>query len=843
MPLSLPIDDCLPELIDRLRAANSLVLRAPTGAGKTTRVPTAVVDAGLCGNRQVILLQPRRIAARAAAVRMSQERGTSLGGEIGYQVRFERRASADTRILVATEGVFLRQLQDDPFLDHVGVVIFDEFHERNLNTDLALAMVRRVQSTVRADLRVVVMSATLDPGPIATYLGNCPVVESLGRLHPVDVRYARSESRDPTHVQVARGVCELLDATAGDVLAFLPGVGEIRRTVDELAEVARQRDVTLMELYADLPLERQQAVLAPHDRRKIVLATNVAETSVTIDGVTAVLDSGLARQLQFDASLGLNRLELGRISKASADQRAGRAGRTAPGVCLRLWTEQQQRALAERESPEIERVDLASAVLELMAWGEREITALPWFEPPPAHAVESASRLLERLGAIECGEISELGRVMSRLPMHPRLARLVIEGHRLGQGDSAALLAALLSERDPFRRGAQGFRRQAEHQSDSDVLDRLHALEQFDETGRVDSSLGSIDRQGARFILRAREQFTRMLRDDLPRSTATAIEHDEAVLRAILAAFPDRLAKRREPGGRRGRMVGGRGVKLADSSAVLEPELFVCVEAEEIGKSESLVRQASAVDRAWLDPALLESRVEVEFDEHRQRIVAFKRTRFDDLVIDEAPTSLPSDFDATEILAREAAARLNLNECFDAEQLNYLARVRSLAGWMPQLELPDLAGDPWPRLLPSLCQGCVSLEDVKRASIVDAVRALLTPQQIQAVERETPERIQVPSGSWIKVDYDPGKAPVLAVRIQEVFGLKLTPRVAGGRVPVLLHLLAPSMRPQQITQDLASFWANTYPEVKKELKRRYPKHAWPDDPLTAPAERRPGRKS
>jgi ATP-dependent helicase HrpB len=845
----LPIDDVLPELVERLRGASSLVLRAPTGAGKTTRVPPAVLDAGLAGDRQVILLQPRRVAARAAAMRMSDERGTPLGGLIGYQVRFERRAGRETRVLVVTEGVFLRLLHDDPFLDSVGLVIFDEFHERNLNTDLALAMVRRVQSTVRPDLRAIVMSATLDPAPIARYLGNCPMVESQGRMYPVEIDYRSVESRDPLPVQVAHGVADLLDRTSGDVLAFLPGVGEIRRTSDELSQLVDTRALAVMELYADLPLEKQQAVLAPSSRRKIVLATNVAETSVTIAGVTGVVDSGFSRQLRFDATLGLNRLELGRISKASADQRAGRAGRTAPGVCLRLWTAQQQRSLSERETPEIERVDLAGPVLELLAWGEPDVSALPWFEPPPSEMVTQALQLLTRLGALDAGRIADLGGRMVRLPVHPRLARLMIEGARFGQGDSAALLAALLSERDPFRRGERRGPRQAEHASDSDVLDRLHALEAFEHDGRRDSPVGSLDSGAARFTLRSRDQLARLLSDELRqvasvgKGAANKIGADEALMRALLAAFPDRLARRRETGGRRAVMVGGRGVKLADESAVLEPELFVGVLAEETGRSESLVRQASAVDRAWLDPARLNAQVEVEFDPKRGRVVAWKRTRFDDLVIDEAVTNLPTESDAATILAREAAERLNLNECFEPDELNYLNRVRSLAGWMPQLELPDLSQDPWPRLLPSLCEGCVSLDDVKRASISVAVRRLLTPQQIQAVEREAPERVQVPSGSAIRLTYEPGKPPVLAVRIQEVFGLRQTPRVAGGRVPVLLHLLAPNYRPQQVTQDLASFWANTYPEVKKELERRYPKHAWPDDPLTAQAERRPGKKS
>lgn len=737
--------------------------------------------------------------------------------------------------------MFLRWLQDDPFLDSVGLVIFDEFHERNLNTDLALAMTRRVQATVRPDLRLIVMSATLDAAPIAAYLGDCPMIESAGRLHAIELRYLQNESREPIAVQVARGVSELLVATPGHILAFLPGVGEIRRTADELSSLAAAEGLLLQSLYGDLPLDQQQAVLAPSSRRKIVLATNVAETSVTIEGVTGVVDSGLARQLRFDAARGLDQLELTRISQAAAAQRAGRAGRTAPGVCLRLWTAPQQRTLPERETPEIRRVDLAGPRLQLSAWGENDPDAIDWFEPPPAAAMQQAQTLLERLGAIDAGQITPLGQRLARLPVHPRLARLLIEGEQHGQGAEGALLVALLSERDPFQRGG---RRAADYQSDSDTLDRLHALQQFERRGERTSTVAPLDPTAARWVLRARDQLLRQLASEPlgehhDRDTLSA---DEALLRAILAGFSDRLACRREVGGRRAVMVGGRGVKLADESAVMEPMLFVCVEAEEVGKSESLVRQASAVDRAWLDPRRITVSIEVEFDEGRARIAGWKRTRYDDLVIDEAATNVPADYDAGPLLAREAAARLDLDRCFEGEQLNYLARVRSLAEWMPELGLPDLKQNVWPTLLPMLCQGCVSLEDVRRASITDAVRALLTPQQIQAVEREAPERLTVPSGSRIGLEYQPGKSPVLAVRIQEIFGLRQTPRVAGGRVPVLLHLLAPNHRPQQVTQDLASFWANTYPEVKRELKRRYPKHAWPDDPLTAMPERRPSKK-
>ena len=843
MLVHLPIDEVLPKLVAALRANNAAVLVAPTGAGKTTRVPPALVDAGLAGKGQVVMLEPRRVAARAAAWRMASERGTPLGREIGYQVRFERQAGRDTRVLVVTEGIFVRMLADDPFLEGIGAVVFDEFHERNLDSDLALAMVRRVQTEVRPDLKAVVMSATLAAEPIARFLGGCPIVESQGRLHPVEIRYLPHESSDPPPQLAARAVAEMLGRTAGDVLVFLPGVGEIRRTADELAGLAERHNLAVMQLYGDLPLDEQQRVLRPTDRRKVVLATNVAETSVTIEGVTAVVDTGLARVARFDAGLGLNRLEIERISQSSAAQRAGRAGRTAPGVCQRLWTERRQRDLPQRDTPEVLRVDLAGPVLELLCWGETDVKAFPWFEPPPEAAIEGALNLLRELGAVGEEGVTETGRLMARLPVQPRIARLLVEGQRLGHAERAALLAAILSERDPFRREPRlrpGTRpRQG---SDSDVLDRLAALEDFARSNRRDSDAGRLDAGAAKYVLRASDQLLRLITDEAGRTPASRVDPDDAMLRALLAAYPDRVARRRETGGRRAVMVGGRGVRLADESAVTRPELFVCVELAEIGQAESLVRQASAVERAWLPAELVRVSVDVEFDAARERVVAVRRTRLEDLVLDETPAALPQGYDAAPLLAREAALRFDRALRLDPEDEAYLNRVRCLREWMPELDLPDFGEEVLRGLLPALCAGCTSFDDLRKAPILWAIKNRLTPEQQRAVEREAPERFQVPSGNAIRLQYEPGKPPVLAVRIQEVFGLADTPRVAGGRVRVLLHLLAPNMRPQQVTDDLRSFWTNTYTEVRKELRRRYPKHAWPEDPWTGVAEKRPTRK-
>ncbi len=845
MTNKLPIDAVLPEVVAALRAAGAVVLRAPTGAGKTTRVPPAVLDAGVAGRGTIVVLQPRRLAARTCARRMAFERGGRLGDDVGYQVRFERCWGPQTRIRVVTEGILLRMLQDDPFLESVSVVIFDEFHERNLNSDLALAMVRRVQETVRPELKLVVMSATLAVAPIAGYLGNCPSVESQGRLHPVEVRYVEDLESRSVADRAAEATRRILDQTAGDVLVFLPGVGEIRQTARRLEALAAAGNLAVMPLYGDLPAEKQDQVLAPQDRRKVVLATNVAETSLTIEGITGVVDTGVARALVFDPHLGMDRLQVVRISQASADQRSGRAGRTRPGVCLRLWPQRTHPLRPPHDEPEIRRLDLAGPVLQLRVWGEMDANAFPWFEPPPAAAVEQAETLLRRLDAIDAaGNATPLGRAIARLPVSPRLGRMLLEGQRLGQPEAVALAAALLSDRDPFSAAEDeaSRRRFTTASSESDVLDRVAALERFEQSGQFDTSVGRIHRAAARLVLHVRDQLLRELGPTAAAARPGETAADEAVLRGLLAAFPDRLARRTSPGSRFGRMVGGRGVRLADSSAVRAAPLFLAVDVDR-GTSEALVWKASAVQRGWLPAEHLLLRNEVEFDPEAQRVIARRRLYWEGLLLEETPTALADGAEAARILAQAAAEALD--EVFprdDPATVDYVSRVGCLALWMPELELPALDAEGLRALLPAISQGCRSFEELRKASWLGMIQGLLTPQQRQAIEREAPERILVPSGSRIKLHYEPGKPPVLAVRIQEIFGLLETPRVARGRVAVLLHLLAPNMRPQQVTDDLASFWQNTYPQVRKDLRRRYPKHAWPENPYAATAERRPGRK-
>ncbi|MCB9954153.1 MAG: ATP-dependent helicase HrpB [Planctomycetaceae bacterium] len=845
--LTLPIDALLPELIEKLGCAGSLVLKAPPGAGKTTRVPPAILNSPLMGEGQLLVIEPRRMAARGAARRMAAEQGERVGETYGYRVRFDEQVSSRTRVITMTEGILLRQLQHDPLLEGISGIVFDEFHERRLDSDLALAMSYRVQQQVRPDLKLVVMSATLDPEPVAAYLGGCPTLESPGRQFPVDIRYAGRPAKQQLAERIAQEVAAILSKTNGDVLVFLPGVGEIRQTERALQQ-RRLGDVTVMPLFGDQTAEEQDNVLAPISGRKVVLATNVAETSITIEGVTAVIDSGLARVMRFDPDVGLDRLQLEGISKASADQRAGRAGRTQPGVCVRLWDEASHRPRPEYDTPEVQRVDLSGAMLQLRVWGESDLRTFPWFESPDAAALEHAEQLLESLGAIRNGLVTGLGQQMARLPVQPRLARLIVEGVRQGDGTRHCLLAAMLSERSPFsRHEARSGRPQTwstTHRvtrSRSDVLDRLSALEEFLAGGASDFPWGRISTQSARHIARVANQLERLTERNASKSSRD-IEDDELICRSLLAAYPDRLARRRESGSPRGVMVGGKGVKLDTQSSVADAEYFLCVEIA--GQSgDGLVRQASAVELDWLSPDGFKETEELFLHPTQQRVIARRRTYWQDLLIAEQPSEIQDEDAAANVLFE--AARAKWDQVFpsqDEKVSGLLTRIRCLSEWMPELEFPACEQANLEELVRSLCDTYRSLGEIRKADWYSLLLSRLSYEQQQRLEREVPERLTVPSGSQLRLKYEVGRPPALEVRIQEVFGLKETPRVAGGRIPILLHLLAPNMRVQQVTDDLHSFWTTTYFEIRKELRRRYPKHSWPEDPTQAPPQRRPGKQ-
>lgn len=837
--LPLPIDEALGEIVAAVAAHSAVIVEAPPGAGKTTRVAPAWMRQLEAGAGRVVLVEPRRIAARAAAARIAYELGVRLGDEVGYQVRFDRQMTKNTRLAVVTPGILLRELQGDGVLSEVSTVILDEFHERSLESDILLGMVRRVQESIRPDLRLIIMSATLNTASIAEYLGDPPVVRVPGRMYPVTIRHAKPGPRR----KIVEAVCEQIPIAAerdpGDMLVFLPGVGEILQTARQLAPLEKKLDWEFMPLYGDLSPQEQDRVLGPSPRRKIILATNVAETSLTIDGVRIVVDSGWARVQRVDAAVGLNVLALEPISQASAEQRAGRAGRTAPGVCWRLWDEVTHRSRPRYTDPEILRVDLSGAALQLMCWGESDIALFPWLTKPSAAALAQAVLLLERLDAVREQRATPLGQQLVTFPTHPRLARLLLAGHQLGVPSAAALAAALLSERDVFDRRAQPSRSgtlpptRVDHRSDCDVTERIRALQEFFNHGRTEFPLGTVRIGAARQVERAAAQ----LRDVL-RSVAGRTDNEQPLERqlsqAMLAAMPDRVAKRREPHQPRGLMVGGRGVKLENSSTVRDAELFVCVDVD-AGGTEASVRQASGIEREWLSPEQLREVDERFVHPTQGHVVTRRRVYWFDLLLEETPVPTPLDEETARLLAK--SAQQNWHKVFptnDKSLNSLLGRARWLGHALGDPAWPDLSDAGLQSHLTEWCAGQRDLDAVQSLPWRQLVEQLLTGQQRSLLAREAPETYTLPSGRTVLLSYEADRPPVLAARIQDFFGLADTPRIAQGRVRLVLHLLAPNQRCQQITDDLASFWKNTYAEVRKQLRGRYPKHAWPEDPLSEP---------
>lgn len=857
----LPIDPVLPEITERLRRERSLVLVAPPGSGKTTRVPPAILRAGLLPreNPALILLQPRRVAARAAANRIAGENGWEVGAEVGYQIRFERRVCPKTVLRVETEGVLNRQLVADPFLEGVGAVVLDEFHERSLHTDLALALLREVRETIRDDLLIVVMSATLDAEPVARFLGGCPIVRAEGRTFPVEVVYrptvkpASAESVAVAVEEVVRGP----DAN-GHVLVFLPGAEEIRRAAARLGPLARHDDLLVVPLHGSLPGAEQDRALQPSDRRKVVLATNVAETSLTIDGVTTVIDTGLARFASDDPARGIDRLELGRISRSSAAQRAGRAGRTAPGRCVRLWSEREQRGLAESDPPEVARADLASTVLTLHAWGATDPARFAWFEAPPAERLDAAERLLGLLGALSADRrLTPLGRRLLAVPAHPRIARLLVAAAEAGHPRAGAALAALLTEKDialPERPAVPGGppRARAAGRGSSDLLARLDLLAEA-EARRFAPSLRDrgIDPHAARGVARARDDFARVARRLHGHTPDVGEPDDDALLRWVLLAYPDRVVRRRG-GEATGVMVGGRGVRLAPESIVRDDEFFLALDPRQDRRGagaalEARVRIASAVRVEWLEelfPDALRRERTVRFDEDRQRAVGVTSLWYRGLLLSEDRNARVEPPEAAAALAAALAPRAGAFVRGDEAAAAWLARLDFLRRAQPEAAWPALDDElALAAVVADACAGRRTVDEVRGVPLVPLLRARLTRAQARALDDLAPESLVVPSGNRVRLTYEPGRPPVLAVRLQELFGLAETPRLAGGRVPVLLHLLGPNFRPVQVTDDLRSFWSTTYFQVRKDLRARYPRHAWPDDPLTARPESKGGRRA
>jgi ATP-dependent helicase HrpB len=856
--ISLPIDEILSSMREALGRSRSLVLTAPPGAGKSTRVPPAV--AALVPGK-VYLLQPRRLAAKALAERIASENGWKLGREVGYRVRFDRVGAEATKLWVMTEGTLTRQLAADPYLDGVSAVIVDEFHERSLHTDLAVSYLRELQRTVRADLTLVVMSATMATAPVAAFLGGCPVLAALGRPFPVDVRHWPGRQDLPLADQVAQAVAEALaDPDGGDLLVFLPGMGEIRACQRAVGPIAG--DAWVLPLHGSLSGDEQAAALQPNARRKIVLATNVAETSVTIPGVRTVIDAGQARVLRYHPATGLDELRLEPISHANATQRAGRAGRTAPGRCLRLWTPLADHRLAEAVEPEVRRVDLAPMTLTLKRLGYDDTRTFPWFEPPEAERVAAAERLLHLLGATAAprGPLTALGERLADLPLHPRLGRLLVEAaqaHRLHLG---ATLAALVAERD-----VRLPRRRTDPPVDpgpADALDRLEALAMAIKAHfRPQLRDQGIDGGTAAQVARAREAILAAWRGapgGRKSEDGDRAADPDLICRLLLAAYPDRVARRTDSDPNRATMTGGVAVEIDRASALFshrgmarEP-LLVCVEIQETahaGKPVVLVRQAAEITEADLErlvPGAIRREEALRYDAGRERVISDQRWLYRDLVIRSAPGQ-PADASAASACLAEAltpqAREVVLGEA-DAPARSWLARLDWLRSACPELGLPVFSDADFTEVLRELADGCASLAELRAKPALDWLKARLTRDQQLALDEHAPAELPVPSGRRIALDYAAAadRPPVLAVRLQELFGLATTPRLARGRVPVLLHLLAPNFRVEQVTQDLASFWAVTYPQVRKDLRARYPKHSWPDDPLTAKAEAKGRRR-
>lgn len=827
----LPIEPLLPQLLERLETGNRLVLEAPPGAGKTTRVPLALLDAGWLADRRLIMLEPRRVAARAAAGHMAGQLGEEVGATVGYRVRHESRVSSATRIEVVTEGIATRLLQDDPALDGIGALLFDEFHERHLHSDLALALALDVQASLRPDLRLLVMSATLDGDRLAAFL-EAPRLRSEGRAHPVRITHPPLRPAENAVDAVPRILDQALREGEGDVLVFLPGRGEIARITARLQRHPPAVAVQVLSLHGEMDLARQSAVLSPDPdgRRRVVLATNVAESSLTLPGVRAVIDTGLAREPRLDAHSGFSRLVTVNVSAASAAQRAGRAGRLGPGRCYRLWPESLR--LEPQTRPEIAQVDLAGLCLELAAWGASD---LPFLDPPPPGHLAQARQTLQALAALDGdGTVTALGRRMLGFGCHPRLAAMMLPAGRdqgrdtfqAGDHALAADLAALLDGRDPL---------QGEAARDDRIESRWRQLAAFRRDGRASAD-------ARREVLAALRQQAGHWHRRLGGGPVPDSIDSHRLGNLLLAAWPDRIARRQS--GDRYTLANGRGARLAPDSA-LRGQPWLVIAQLRYDPRDSLIQLAAPFDPGQLQqrfPQHFHTAEQARFDPDTQSVAVFREQRFMDLVLERQRLA---QVDPAQRLAGllDGLRQLGLAALPWTPALEqWLARVRCLGQWCPEPALPDFSDsallaslEHW--LAPFLA-GKPRLSALTAGDLANALQARLDYGQQQALAQLAPASLAVPSGRQLRLHYEPGQAPVLPVKLQEMFGSTDTPTVAGGKVPVLLHLLSPAQRPIQVTADLAGFWQRTYPEVKKELKGRYPRHPWPDDPWSAQPDHR-----
>jgi ATP-dependent helicase HrpB len=872
----LPIYEIEHDLIARLKTNRRLILSAPTGSGKSTQVPQMLLKHGLLGKGQVVVLQPRRIAARLLATRVASELGVKLGEEVGYQIRFENVTSAKTKIRFVTEGVLLRQMIDDPQLRGVSAILFDEFHERHLYGDITLAQALDQQEQHRPDLMLAVMSATLNAGELEKYLSskaesgnqkseiNCSVLASEGRMFPVEMEYAglpAYNDKRPVWEQAADAFSQYVHhGGEGDVLVFMPGGFEIAQTIEAIRHTSEAKGFILLPLHGELPPREQDAAVARYEKRKVVVATNVAETSLTIDGVRLVIDSGLARVARYDANRGINTLLIDKISQSSADQRAGRAGRTAPGVCMRLWSREEHAHRAVQELPEIKRLDLSEVVLTLTASGVEDLRKFRWLEKPDEISMTHAEELLTDLGALKTGaavgdrhdngmqkdgapraplQITPIGRKMLAFPLHPRYARMLLAAQEYGCVHQACLVAALTQGRDLLLRNCGKEVDSAREDllgekasSDFWILMRAWSFA-FNNQFRADAcrKLG-IHAVTARQVGPLFEQFLRIAKDEGLDTRPNEVK-DEALQKCILIGFSDRVARRLDQGTLRCELVHGRRGVLARESAVQKSPLLVVAEIREIETRDkemnTILSLATAIEVDWLRelfPDDIKSDLHVQFDAQQKRVLAAELLRFRDLALEAKRVDPPPADAAARLLADEILAGRLLLPNWDHGVEQWLARLNLLCQQCADLLLPAITDEDKKSIIEQLCHGAVSYKDIKEREVKPVVMSWLSQAQRELLDQHAPERLTLPNGRTPKVSYESGRPPFISLRIQELYDVNQTPKIALGRVPVTVHILTPGMKPIQVTQDLASFWREHYPKIKSELARKYPKHLW-----------------
>ena len=839
----LPIYEVERDIIARLQADRRLILSAPTGSGKSTQVPQMLLKHGLLGNGQVVVLQPRRLATRLLAKRVAQELGVKLGDEVGYQIRFENVTSAKTKIRFVTEGVLLRQLIDDPQLRGVSAILFDEFHERHLYGDITLARALDLQEQHRLDLRLAVMSATLNAGELEKYLSPCTTLSSEGRVFPVDIEYLPHRvglNGPPVWDLAAEQFVRFVNAGGeGDVLVFMPGGFEISQTIEAIRHTSEAKGFIILPLHGELQPKDQDAAVARYQQRKVVVATNVAETSITIDGVRLVIDSGLARVARYDSNRGINTLLIEKISQANADQRTGRAGRTAPGKCVRLWSRPEHDERAPHEMPEIRRLDLSEVVLTLKAAGVEDLRKFRWLEKPDEISLTHAEELLADLGAIHHGSITPIGRKMLAFPLHPRYARMLLVAQEYGCVYQACLVAALTQGRDLLLRNCGKDVDSAREDllgektsSDFWIVMRAWSFA-FNNQFRMDAcrKLG-IHAVTAKQVGPLFEQFLRIAKDEGLDTRPNEVK-DEALQKCILIGFSDRVARRLDEGTLRCELVHGRRGVLARESKVQHSPLFVVAEIREVESRarevNTILSLATAIEADWLRelfPDDIKSDLHVQFDAQQKRVLAAELLRFRDLALAAKRIDPPPADAAARLLADEILAGRLLLPNWDHHVEQWLARLNLLCQQCADLQLPVITDEDKKHIVEQLCHGAASYKDIKDREVKPVVMSWLSQAQRELLDQHAPERLTLPNGRTPKVNYENGKSPFISLRIQELYDVNQTPKIALGRVPVTVHILTPGMKPIQVTQDLASFWREHYPKIKSELARKYPKHLW-----------------